>query len=92
MRSFGLVRVGPFQPVVVYCFAAPPEGDSVPLLVGSCWFLYPLLGAVFEDNNFQVVLARYKCHFACPSVFTSLESVAHVREKGLFLVKVGFCH
>ena len=29
------------------------------LLVGSCWFLYPLLGAIFEDNNFQIVFASH---------------------------------
>ena len=24
------------------------------LLVASCWFLYPLLSAIFEDNNFHI--------------------------------------
>jgi hypothetical protein len=29
------------------------------LLAGSCWFLYPLLSAIFEDNNFHIVFASY---------------------------------
>ena len=26
------------------------------LLAGSCWFLYPLLSAIFEDNNFHIIV------------------------------------